>query len=187
MNNYRYKFSKIRKRGFRIKIAIALIVVALFGAGGFYFFGQDIDKPSELYDAEVLRVVDGDTIKVNFNGAEETVRFIGVDTPESVHPDKEKNVPYGKVASDYTKEKLDGKTVRLEFDVEERDRYGRLLAYVYIGDQMFNKMLLEDGHAMIATYPPNVKYVEDFTAIQKKARKEGKGAWGEDSAFGKDT
>jgi len=117
------------------------------------------------YVTTVLRVVDGDTIVVNYNGVEEKVRLIGVDTPESVHPDSDRNTEAGVLASDYTKEKLEGRQVELEFDVQQRDVYGRLLAYVYVDGVMFNKTLLEDGVANLATYPPNVKYVEEFTAI----------------------
>ncbi|MBQ3199111.1 MAG: thermonuclease family protein [Firmicutes bacterium] len=116
-----------------------------------------------LYD--VVRVVDGDTIVVNYNGTEEKVRMIGIDTPESVHPDTDKNTEAGQTASEYTKTLLENKAVSLEFDVQERDQYGRLLAYVYLNGTMVNKTLLEDGYANIATYPPNVKYVDDFTAI----------------------
>ena len=81
--------------------------------------------------------------------------------------------------SDYTKSKLTGKKVKLEFDVQERDKYGRLLAYVYIDGEMYNKHLLEIGYAKIATYPPNVKYVEDFKEIQKEARENKVGLWNE--------
>ena len=130
-----------------------------------------------LLSAKVVRVVDGDTIEVSLDGSKEKVRLIGIDTPESVHPDESKNVPYGKIASEFTRGKLDGKDVLLELDVEERDRYGRLLAYVYIDGVMFNKTLLDEGHAMVATYPPNVKYVEVFTEAQKAAREAGKGLW----------
>lgn len=117
------------------------------------------------YTTTVLRVVDGDTFVVNYNGVEEYVRLIGVDTPESVHPDSEKNTEAGILASDYTKARLEGKQVELEFDVQQRDMYGRLLAYAYVDGVMYNKTLLEDGVANLATYPPNVKYVDDFTAI----------------------
>lgn len=126
---------------------------------------------------KVTRVVDGDTIKVDFNGKEESVRLIGIDTPESVHPDATKNLPEGKLASEFTKDRLEGKEVILEFDVQERDHYGRLLAYVWVGGEMFNKVLLREGYAQVATYPPNVKYVEEFTAIQKQARENNKGLW----------
>jgi micrococcal nuclease len=126
---------------------------------------------------KVLRVVDGDTIEVSFNGKAEKVRFIGVDTPESVHPDASRNVPYGKIASEFTSGMLSNQTVGLEFDVQERDQYGRLLAYVYLNGVMFNKTLLDEGHASVSTYPPNVKYVDIFTAAQQAARAAGKGQW----------
>ena len=118
---------------------------------------------TQVYD--VVRVIDGDTIVVNYNGNEEKVRMIGVDTPESVHPDSSKNTEAGVSASEYTKKHLEGKQVELEFDVQQRDQYGRLLAYVWVDGKMYNKTLLEDGIANLATYPPNVKYVDEFTAI----------------------
>lgn len=118
---------------------------------------------TQVYD--VIRVIDGDTIVVNYNGKEEKVRMIGVDTPESVHPDSSKNTEAGASASEYTKKNLEGKHVELEFDVQQRDQYGRLLAYVWVVGKMYNKILLEDGIANLATYPPNVKYVDEFTAI----------------------
>ena len=101
-------------------------------------------------------------------------------SPLHLHPDEEKNSKYGEQASEYTKQLLEGKTVKLEFDVEEKDSYGRLLAYVYVDDIMVNKKLLEEGLAQIATYPPNVKYVDEFTKIQEEARENKKGFWAED-------
>lgn len=124
----------------------------------------------------VNRVVDGDTIEVKMGETKEKVRLIGIDTPETVHPEKEEE-PYGKEASDFTKERLNGQEIRLELDVEERDRYGRLLAYVWLGDEMFNDTLLREGYARLATFPPNVKYVERFTATQKEARESQRGLW----------
>lgn len=126
---------------------------------------------------KVIRVVDGDTIKINYNGKEESVRLIGIDTPESVHPDSSKNVYEGLIASEFTKERLEVKEITLEFDVQERDHYGRFLAYVWVGGEMFNKVLLREGYAQVATYPPNVKYVDEFTAIQRQARENNKGLW----------
>ncbi len=126
---------------------------------------QTVRIASKLYD--VVRVVDGDTIVVNFQGKDEKVRLIGINTPESVHSDASKNTEAGRIASDFTKNLLTDKQVELEFDVQERDHYGRLLAYVYLEGKMVNKTLLEAGHATIATYPPNVKYVDDFKAIAK--------------------
>ena len=118
---------------------------------------------AQVYD--VLRVIDGDTIEIDLHGPKEKVRMIGIDTPESVHPDASKNTDVGIVACEYTKELLDGKKVSIELDVQARDQYGRILAYVYLEGRMVNKTLLEDGYAVMATYPPNVKYVDDFLAI----------------------
>lgn len=130
---------------------------------------------------KVISVTDGDTFKINYNGKETKVRLIGVDTPESVHPDKEKNTEYGKQASNYTKSLIENKTVKLEFDVSQTDKYGRLLAYVYLENgEMLNEKLVKEGYAKVATYPPNVKYVEKFESLQKQARENKVGFWKED-------
>lgn len=137
-----------------------------------------IDENISEASYKVTRVVDGDTIIIDYNGKEERVRLIGVDTPESVHPNAEKNTEFGKTASNFTKQYLENKYVKIELDVQERDKYGRLLSYVYLDDVMYNKILLQEGYAKIATYPPNVKYVNDFTEIQKEAQSNKKGLWG---------
>ena len=137
----------------------------------------EIEKqnPDTLY--KVSRVVDGDTIKIKYNDKNETIRLIGIDTPESVHADSNKNIEEGQIASDYTQDRLEGKEIKLEFDVQPRDKYGRLLAYVYIDGKMFNEELLKKGYARLLTYPPNVKYSENFKIIQSKAIKLDKGFW----------
>lgn len=125
----------------------------------------------------VERVVDGDTFVLD-NG--ERVRLIGVDTPETVKPGTAPEA-YGQEASRYTKQMLEGKRVRLEWDVSERDRYGRLLAYVYLEDgTFFNEQLLLEGYARVMTVPPNVKYAERFVAAERAAREAGRGLWGLD-------
>lgn len=126
------------------------------------------EKSSSIESGKVYcdRVVDGDTIVVLLDGKKEKVRMIGIDTPESVHPDKSRNTPMGKIASKYTKDNLEGKYVTLETDVQERDKYGRILAYVYLDDKMFNKTLIEEGLAELMTIPPNVKYADDFKKIE---------------------
>ena len=155
-----------------------------------YFLLTDIqtkiktsEKNTSAIDGEyeVISVTDGDTFEINYNGTKEKVRLIGVDTPESVHPNSKKNNEYGKQASNYTKNLLERKVVKLEFDVSPRDKYGRLLAYVYLENgEMLNKKLLKKGYAQVATYPPNVKYVEDFKTIQKEARENKVGFWAKD-------
>lgn len=128
----------------------------------------------------ITEVVDGDTYKIKYNGKEEKVRLIGVDTPESVHPDKTKNTEYGKIASNYVKELIENKYISLEFDVSQRDKYGRLLAYIYLENgEMLNEKLIKEGYAQVATYAPNVKYVDTFKNLQEEARKNKVGFWKE--------
>jgi micrococcal nuclease len=127
--------------------------------------------------AKVLSVVDGDTLKVKLdNGLEERVRMTLIDTPETKHP-KLGVQPFGKEASAFTTAELSGKEVLLELDVQERDQYGRVLAYVWVGDQLFNQVLIEKGFARVAVFPPNTKYVDQFREVQKKAEKTGTGIW----------
>jgi endonuclease YncB( thermonuclease family) len=178
-------------------------VTAIIGINGEFLIG-DLVKKSSLGDANfieadfemeftlesepivtsqkennylVTRVIDGDTIEIDFNGTLEKVRLIGVDAPESVHPDASLNAELGKIASGFTKEHLLDKEIGLEFDVSERDRYGRLLAYVWIDDMMYNEFIVENGYAKEATFPPDVKYVELFTDAQQKAREMNLGLW----------
>lgn len=165
-------------RGKKKTSLMAVLTLVLVVA--FMIFPED--APGDLAGPyPVTRVVDGDTIVVDIAGEENKVRLIGVDTPESVHPDESRNVPYGKISSEFTRDALLGNLVYLEYDVETTDRYGRILAYVWLDDVMFNKTLLSEGHAMLATYPPNVRYVEEFTALQTQARNQGKGLWADES------
>ena len=129
---------------------------------------------------KVTKVTDGDTIHVAIGGGDETVRLIGIDTPETVDPRQPVGC-FGKEASNRTKELLPvGTKVRLVRDVEARDRYDRLLAYVYrVQDDLFvNLSLAEDGYADLLTYPPNIAHVEDFTTAVREAREAGRGLWG---------
>lgn len=124
------------------------------------------------------RVVDGDTVEVSWDGKTEKIRLIGVDTPESVHPDAAQNNELGKTASEYSKKQLEGRTVLVEVDVEERDKYGRILGYAYFEDGTFyNGKLVADGYAKVATYPPNVRWVELFKHLQTDARESIRGFW----------
>lgn len=125
----------------------------------------------------VTRVVDGDTIEVRLRGGRiEDVRLIGVDTPETVHPTVGVEC-FGPAAANFTKSHLEGESVRLEYDVERRDRYGRLLAYVWLDGVMFNKTLVARGFASVSTYPPNVRYVDRFLDAQREARSHDRGLW----------
>jgi micrococcal nuclease len=142
---------------------------------------QANETNNNLISAKITKVVDGDTMHVVFNEAgkvkEETIRLLLVDTPESVDPEKPVQ-PFALDASKYAKDTLSDKDVKLEIDVSERDKYGRLLCYLYIGDKMFNEMLLENGYARVAyVFPPNVKYVDKFREIQKTAQLKGINIW----------
>ncbi len=128
---------------------------------------------------QVIRVIDGDTIQVCcIFGDREKVRYIGINTPEIHHPMKGIE-PFGKEASEANRKLVDGKTVRLEFDVQQVDRYNRLLAYVYLEDGTFvNAWLVENGYAQVMTVPPNVKHQELFLKLQREAREAKRGLWG---------
>ncbi len=126
----------------------------------------------------VSRVIDGDTIKLS-NGM--YVRYIGIDTPE-IRERKGNGwiynpMPYSEDAKAFNQRLVGGRWVRLEFDVQKKDRYNRLLAYVYTGDKMVNMEMVRAGYAMIYTYPPNVKYTDRLLDAQRDAREHTRGLW----------
>jgi micrococcal nuclease len=124
----------------------------------------------------VVRVVDGDTIHVKLADRVEKVRYIGVNTPEVHHPTRGEE-PGGRAATEVNRRLVAGRRVRLEFDVQERDRYGRLLAYVWVGETMVNAELVLRGYAQVMTVPPNVRYQQLFLRLQRDAREAGRGLW----------
>lgn len=133
--------------------------------------------------AKVVKVVDGDTIKVVMNGQEFTIRYIGIDTPETVDPRRGVQC-FGKQASDENKQLVEGREVFLEKDVSETDKYNRLLRYVYLPiDEdsilFINDYLVRSGFAKSSTYPPDVKHQERFLVAQKEAQEKGLGLWKE--------
>ena len=121
----------------------------------------------------VTRVIDGDTIEIEGG---KKVRYIGIDTPETVDPRKPIQC-FGVEASNKNKELVEGKRVRLEKDVSETDKYERLLRYVYVGELFVNDYLARQGYAYAYTYPPDVKYSEQFVQAQKEARENNRGLW----------
>lgn len=140
-----------------------------------------IRQPDEakVTEAVVERVIDGDTVKVRLkNGQTEDVRFLLIDTPETVNPEKPVQ-PYGPEASRFTKEALPaGSEVLLERDESKADRYGRLLAYVWADGKMINQELLRKGLARVAyIYEPDTRYVETFQKIEDEAKGEKLGVW----------
>ncbi|MCM8794841.1 MAG: thermonuclease family protein [Candidatus Omnitrophica bacterium] len=123
----------------------------------------------------VERVIDGDTAVLTGG---ERVRYIGIDTPELHHPKKPVEY-YAREAKEFNRQLVEGKKVRLEFDVDRRDKYKRLLAYVFLEDGTFvNAELLRQGYAQLLTVPPNVKYTDLFVQCQKEAREANRGLWG---------
>jgi len=126
----------------------------------------------------VKRVIDGDTFETDSG---QKVRLIGVDTPETVHP----SLPveyFGKEASAFTHRELEGKIVRLEYDFQKTDKYGRILAYVYLDTVFFNARLIREGYAHAYTQFP-FKYLDEFRQLERTAREQGKGLWAKKSAI----
>ncbi len=156
--------------------------------GGFklsFPFGKQPDYQNIL----VTRVVDGDTLRLETG---ERVRLIGIDTPEMhesaklerdtrrSRQDKRTIQALGREAYLFTKNLVEGRCVRLEFDVERQDKYGRLLAYVYLPDETFvNAEIVKQGYAGLLTIPPNVKYSDLFRKLYQEARENNRGLWRE--------
>ena len=118
------------------------------------------DSDSRSY--EVIRAIDGDTLLISLDGQNIAVRLIGVDAPESVHPETEKNTPEGELASQWMKRFIQGKRVTLEYDQELKDHYGRTLAYVYVDGMLLEDILLTAGMARTLTMEPNTRYQYNF-------------------------
>jgi micrococcal nuclease len=160
-------------------ILLAIAVAALLGfdlpeLGGDSSGGEGI-RGGEA-EAEVLRVIDGDTIEVELGGEEENVRYIGIDTPESAIPGEPVEC-YGKEAAAANEELVGGETVRLVFDAERRDHYGRLLAYVYAGGTFVNARLVADGYATTLEIEPNTSRAGRLGELEAAAGREGAGLW----------
>ncbi len=141
----------------------------------------------------VVRIVDGDTLKVRYWGKEESIRLIGIDTPESrvnkkTKRDAKKNgqdiktiTAMGKRATEYVESLVKpGDLITIEFDAQQRDRYSRLLGYVYLSNgKMLNEEIVKAGYANVMTIPPNVKYQDSFLRAYKQARESKRGLWRE--------
>lgn len=127
---------------------------------------------TESENVFVKRVIDGDTVELD-SGLR--LRYIGIDTPE-MNPVE----CYSRQATEKNRELVEGKEVRLEKDVSETDRYGRLLRYVWVGESLINEILVREGYAASSTYPPDVKYQERFRAAERLAREERLGLWGDE-------
>lgn len=127
---------------------------------------------------QVTKVIDGDTFWVADGSEKYKVRFIGIDAPETRNSRWKQKGKLAAEAKAFVQKLTEGKSVRLELDVQHKDRYQRVLAYVYLADGTFlNAELLKVGYAVVDTYPPNVKYVELFTELQTEARNQKVGLW----------
>lgn len=187
--NKNITFDDIKRIG---PVNFILLVIA---AGILYFSGTDLSlinnngeiDSSGIIQGIVARVVDGDTAVIRVNGEDRRVRFLGVDTPETVHPTKGVQ-PYGREASNFTKESLTGRNVWLEYDKSPTDRYNRHLAYIWLSKptqidektirrDMFNAKLLAGGYAKVTIIKPNNRYEKLFKEIESEAKKSKLGMW----------
>ena len=146
------------------------------GSSGVRVTDRPIPGAGGRSDATVTRIVDGDTIHVDLDGRDTTIRIIGIDTPEKDGPYTDEEC-FGPEATHYTEQALAGRDVELEFDVDRTDRYDRTLAYVWVGSELFDERILEDGYAVLLTIPPNVRYVDRLTQAQRAGREAGAGLW----------
>ncbi len=153
------------------KSVLFLLAVCLFLGCGQTQSGSDF---------RVKRVIDGDTVELE-NG--QTVRYLGIDTPETRRREGEKWVydpdAYAEEAKEFNRKMVEGKSVRLEFDLQRTDKYKRLLAYCFVDADFVNARLLEEGYALLYTSPPNVKYADILVKKQEQARRNNKGLWAE--------
>ena len=125
----------------------------------------------------VTRVIDGDTIEANINGIIHKIRYIGIDTPE-LDDERPEVRALAQEATRFNRELVEGKTIRLEKDVSETDRYGRLLRYVYVEDILVNAEMVRQGLAWAKSYPPDTKYQDVLEKAEVKARRDKIGLWG---------
>lgn len=148
-------------------------------------FEQFAQKDKELDQSEklsplymVTKVIDGDTIEVSIDGKAKKVRYIGIDTPEIGNSGRSGEC-YGEEAAKRNKELVSGKSVQLEKDVSETDKYGRLLRYVYVDNVLVNLQLVEEGYADVLTYPPDVDKADLFIDAKRTAKEAKVGLWGD--------
>ena len=166
------------------RAAVVAIVLAAASLAGWWFGRHDpgaVSNPMAStggrFAALVTETVDGDTVHVETAQGTDTVRLLGVNTPETHHPTKGLEC-YGPEASAYTEQVLTGRRVELELDVEHRDKYGRLLAYVLLDGHRFNDDLLERGYARVLVIPPNGVHARTMLEEQLAAKRARRGLWG---------
>ncbi len=154
---------------------VVLVFIAL--AVGFYLYNTYSGKEAGGEEFRVVEVIDGDTVAID-DGKGTIVRYLGIDTPEAARQDSPGD-PYSAEAREFNRKLVGGKRVRLEFDSEKYDVYGRLLAYVFVDDVSVSGELLRQGFATPLFIDPNRKYREQFTSASEEAMKEKRGIWGD--------
>jgi micrococcal nuclease len=166
------------------RAVVVAIVIAAASLAGWWLGRQDPGATADpsvpgptRFGAVVTAPVDGDTVHVQTARGDETVRFLGVNTPETHHPTKGVEC-YGPEAAAFTDRELTGRRVTLELDVEHRDRYGRLLAFVIVDGHRFNDVLLERGYARLLVIPPNGEHGRTMLTEELAARRAHRGLWG---------
>lgn len=153
---------------------VALVAVLAAASAGGRWLG---DARRQQLSATVVEVVDGDTLEVVRGGRPDTIRLLGVDTPETVHPDRPVEC-HGPEAAAFTRSRLLGRQVRLELDVVPRDPFGRLLAFVSVDGRRFNDELLRRGLARLLVIPPNGLHGRELLAAEMQALESRRGLWG---------
>lgn len=154
----------------------ALTAIALIAQGCRETEPATSTEVSQRTEGLVTTVVDGDSIHVILGGRAERLRLIGVDAPELAHPDQPGEC-FGQEAALFTQQSLKGRSVLIELDVERRDRFDRLLAYVFLGSSFFNETLVARGFAIERSYPPNLAHQEELRSAEIDARKDRRGLW----------
>ena len=168
-----------RRTWVRLRVGLLLLFVftVLDSADVFKGGTADLSSDGTGIQAHVSRVVDGDTIVVALDGETYVVRYLGIDAPETVRSDWPVE-PFGPEASAFNKKLVEGKTVWLESDVSETDRFGRLLRYVWLEDRrLVNAVLVEEGYARAVSLPPDLKHADAIVALQREARAQERGLW----------
>lgn len=155
-------------------VALVAVILAAASFGGWRL---GVARREATRDVTVVRAIDGDTIVVRDGPRTETVRLLGVDTPETHHPTKPVGC-YGPEAAAFTREQLTGRRVQLETDVETHDRYGRRLAYVILDGERFDDVLLREGFGRLLVIPPNGAHARAMLSEELEARRARRGLWG---------
>jgi micrococcal nuclease len=160
-----------------ILLLIAGVAILLASRDGGEAGSRGDGRLTERFEALVVEVVDGDTARIRVSGGEESVRYIGIDTPESVIPGEQPEC-FGKRSAALNRSLVEGERVTLVLGAERRDRYGRLLAYVYLGERLINAEIIRRGFARTLAIAPNTDFADRFARLQQAAANAGRGLWG---------